>query len=144
MTDRETRSAKRMEGVKARKAATLDALNAQITAAAQAFEDLPSWSAFVKTIQVPNDLTPGVVTMRPELIKIAKPRPLTADECRVLYDLIADLVATNNALRSHAQEVAQMTDNWLTNFAGIQSIGNRIASFANFQHFSNEEHDNGE
>jgi hypothetical protein len=143
-TDRETRSAKRMEGVKTRQAADVDRLNAQINAANAAFEDLPSAASFLHTLQVPSDLTPAMLTNRPELVKLAKPRPLTADECKMLYALISDLMETNAALRRHAQEVARLADNWLTAFTGLGAVGHRIAHFANFEKFETEESDNGE
>lgn len=95
---------------------------------------LDGWNAFVDDILVPGDIYPALASGRPELIKLIQPRALSADEAKVLFDIIASLIGTNMALREHAQRVAQFTDNWADAFKALHSVGNRIQRFANFEH----------
>lgn len=93
---------------------------------------LDAWNAFVEEMKVPGDIYPALASGRPELIKLVQPRALTADEAKVLFDIIASLIGTNIALREHAEKVAQLVDNWAGMFAGLQGTGQRIQRFAQF------------
>lgn len=93
---------------------------------------IDSWAAFVGELQVPSDLYPALLTMRPELLKAVTPRALTADEHRTLLNLIAGLIETNVALRMHAQEVSTLANGWLDQFRGLDTVGRRIVAFAAF------------
>lgn len=93
---------------------------------------LDRWTSLVEEIKVPGDMYPALASGRPELIKLIQPRDLSAEEAKVLFDIIASLIGTNIALREHAQQLAQFTDNWTEAFKHLHSIGNRIQRFANF------------
>lgn len=94
---------------------------------------LDSWSSFVEALQVPNDLAVALMTGRYELVKAAKPRALTIDECATLYKLIAGLVETNAALREHTERVAMLTNRLNDALTGFASTAQSINDFANFR-----------
>ncbi len=94
---------------------------------------LASWSSFVEELKVPRDIYPALESNRPEMLALAVPRPMDADEVAVLYKLIGGLVRTNQALREHAEQLARLVDNWSQMFQGLASTGQRIHDFANFR-----------
>lgn len=98
---------------------------------------LRSWSAFVEDSRVPSDLMPAVITQRAELVRVVKPRILTASEHEVYLSLIATLLETNQALREHAQHVAQLTNNLVGHLTGFHSAARNIEHFANFRAIDN-------
>src|SRR6185369_5484759 len=102
---------------------------------------LESWNSFVTELPVPSDIAPALISSRAELLKIVKPRALSAEECATLYKLIGGLLDTNNALREHAKDLAQLVDNWEGNFKGLASLGFRIKNFANFKAPTNFDED---
>src|SRR5262252_8342811 len=83
---------------------------------------LDSWNSFVEELQVPGDLYPALVTMRPELVRAATPQALDRDQCIVLYKLIAGLLETNAALREHTARVAQLTENLASQMTGFMRV----------------------
>lgn len=95
---------------------------------------LDGWNAFVEELKVPSDLFPALITMRPELVRLAPKRPLTADEAEALYKLIAGLIETNIALREHASNVKIMVENWYGAIRGLVKTAGRIGRFAEFRH----------
>lgn len=95
---------------------------------------LDNWTELVDEIKVPAEIYPALMSGRPELIKLIQPRDLTADESKVLFDIIGTLIKTNTALRDHAEQVAQFVDNWAGAFAQLRSAGAKIQRFANFEH----------
>lgn len=105
---------------------------------------LTGWNAFVEELAVPPDMFPALVTNRPELLKAAKPRAMSAEEVAVLYKLIAGLIETNSALREHAEMLAQSVDSWADAFKQLRSVGNKIQRFANFEPVSEREFENAE
>jgi hypothetical protein len=100
---------------------------------AEILAKLDQIDAFTETVQVPRDFLPALMAGRPELLKIAQPRDMTAAEVKQLYDLIGVLVETNMALREHAHEVAKLTHNLLGGFTAVQSAARQIDHFANFR-----------
>jgi hypothetical protein len=102
---------------------------------------LNSWTEFVDALNVPNDLFPALMSNRPELVKLVKPRPLGAEEHGVYLDLIAGLMETNRALREHASTLARLTANWADAFTALRSVGHRIERFANFKRSSSHGED---
>jgi Trm5-related predicted tRNA methylase len=100
---------------------------------------LDSWNSFVTELKVPQDIIPAIITGRPELLMLATPRAMSAEEVKDLYKLIGGLVETNIALREHTAKVAQLVDNWGNNFKALQSIGEKIRNFANFKLSTDEE-----
>jgi hypothetical protein len=95
---------------------------------------LNCWNEFVEELKVPSELAPALVTMRPELIRLAQARPLSAEEAQALYRLVGALLETNMVLREHAQAVAAMTENWVGAIHGMVKVAGRIGRFAEFRH----------
>jgi hypothetical protein len=93
---------------------------------------LDSWNSFVEELQVPSELYPALVTNRPELLRLVQARPLTSDECAVIYKLVAGLLETNAALRLHTARVAQLTNNLNGAMKQFGSAAQSIQQFANF------------
>jgi len=117
---------------KARKRSRTEQLHEEVAELAK-HARLDSWNSFVEELQVPSDLYPALLTLRPQLLRAVTPRALTADECRALYQCIAGIIETNAALREHAEQVANLTQNWLDAFRGLDSIGRQIVDFAKFR-----------
>lgn len=95
---------------------------------------LETWNSFIEELQVPSELVPALLTARPQLIKLAKPRPLTAEEAEALYKLVGGLLETNMALREHAVHLSQMVGNWVGSIHGFIGVADRISCFAEFRH----------
>jgi hypothetical protein len=95
---------------------------------------LDAWTAFVDEMAVPGDMYPALASGRPELLKLIQPRAMTADEAKPLFDIIASLIATNMALREHAEQLALFAHNWADAFKALHSVGERIERFAKFEH----------
>lgn len=95
---------------------------------------LDAWNAFVEELQVPSELYPALMTNRPELVRLAPRRALTADEAGALYRLIAGLLETNQALRQHAAMTAQLVEDWMSTMQGMETTAYKIQHFANFRH----------
>ena len=94
---------------------------------------LASWNSFVEELDVPADLMPALVTMRPELLRLAPRRVLTAEEHDVLLRLLAGLLDTNIALQAHAQDLAEMTKTMDDTIRGLGAMTLRLRRYANFQ-----------
>jgi hypothetical protein len=90
-------------------------------------------NAFTEAVSCPAELYAGLQANRPELIRVAPARPLTADETKAVYSLIATLIETNAALREHAEQVSQLVENWGSHFKGLERTGNQIRQFAAFK-----------
>lgn len=113
------------------------ALNEEIARLTDACK-LDDWRSFVEEVQVPADIAAALVTGRPELLCLMRPRALTEDECAKLYKLIGVLISTNMGLREHAQQLSGLVDNWMQQFDGIRGVATQINHFANFRKFSTE------
>jgi hypothetical protein len=100
---------------------------------------LDNWTAFVDEMKVPADIYPALASGRPELLKLMQPRALSADEAKVLFNIIGSLISTNMALREHAEQLALFTHNWADAFKALRGVGERIERFANFEHDAEEE-----
>lgn len=111
---------------------TLEALDKQVTDLSDRCR-LKDWSYYIESIELPQDVLPALMTGRPELLQHLKPRALTEEETAKLYKALAALIETNMALREHAQQLAQLTDNWAQQFRGLEGVGNKIQNFANFR-----------
>lgn len=92
------------------------------------------WNEFVEGLNIPSELVPAFVTCRPELVRLAQVRPLTAEEAQALYTLIGALLETNMVLREHAQQVETMIQNWVGSIYGMVGVAGRIGRFAAFRH----------
>jgi hypothetical protein len=109
-----------------------ETLSEQIRAMSAASK-LPGWNSLTETAQVPGPLAAAFATGRPELIRLAAPQALSADECRALYEFIGILLATNRELQLHAQRVAQLTEQFVSTFKGTLATARLIDDFANFR-----------
>lgn len=94
---------------------------------------LEYWSSLIEEISCPPEVAVALATMRPELMKLAKPRELTAEEAAALYRVIEVLIRTNFALQKHAIETAKMVNIWSSSFQQLESLGYRINEFASFR-----------
>lgn len=94
---------------------------------------LDGWEAYVRELDLPIELMPALMTGRPELLMLLKPRAMTEEEVRKLYQLIGTLMETNFALQEHAQQISQQVSIWLDAFKHLNSVGRRIGHFANFR-----------
>jgi hypothetical protein len=95
---------------------------------------LDTWTQFVDELKIPMDIYPALASGRPELIKLAKPRDLTAVETEALLNIIGCLIETNFALREHAAQLADFVGTWTDAFKHLRSVGDRIQRFALFDH----------
>jgi hypothetical protein len=102
---------------------------------------LDSWTALATPINCPGDLLPALTSGRAELISAIPPRDLKAEEVKTLLDIIAALIDTNIALRTHSEQVAKMTNIWASSFSQLRSLGYRIEKFAHFHHSEAEMED---
>jgi hypothetical protein len=93
---------------------------------------LEHWNCFVGVLRVPSELAPAFMTRRSELVRLAPRRPLSAEECGVLYDLVAGLLETNEALRAHAALVAEISAQQEDALGGALRAIRRARAFANF------------
>lgn len=97
-------------------------------------QKLDSWTEFIEELKVPSEIFPALVTMRPELIRLAPKRELSAEQAEALYRLIAALIETNMALREHASDLANTVQNWVGSIHGLVGVADRIGRFAQFRH----------
>ena len=95
---------------------------------------LDAWNAFVEELKVPSELFPALMTNRPEMVRLAPRRPLSAEEADALYNLIAGLIETNSALREHAAQVATLVQDWMSGIHGLISTARKVRQFARFEH----------
>lgn len=110
-----------------------EALNLELVQLAKKAR-LQGWNEFVQEVKVPTDLYAALLSNRPELVRLAPKRDMTAAEVTSLYELIYTLMETNEALRQHAQRVALLVKNWHQQFKGLATAGAQIERFANFKH----------
>lgn len=94
---------------------------------------LDSWSSFVEELKLPSEIFPAIMTGRPELLRIAQPRAITAEEHAAYLALIAGLIETNAALRAHTEQVAHLVETWMGQFQGSFALAQQINQFAAFQ-----------
>lgn len=87
----------------------------------------------------PPEMFGALITGRPELIKLAKPRALNEEECGQLYQLIGTLIETNTLLREHAETTGKLVADWADLFKGLASLGLEIENFAQFRVSSDTE-----
>lgn len=80
---------------------------------------LPSANGFAEELKIPGDMMMAFAADRPELLVLAKPRALDAEQVGVLITLIGVLMKTNRALRAHITgtgELIGIIDEVLTNY----------------------------
>jgi|SRR5215471_13281317 len=118
-------------------------LDAAIVALAREAK-LDGWNAFVEELKVPSELFGALMTNRPEMVRLAQRRPLTAQEADALYNLIAGLIETNSALRAHAAQVASLVQDWMSGIHGMISTARKVRQFARFEHSGIYEGDDDE
>jgi hypothetical protein len=94
---------------------------------------MPGPASLTEDVAMPPEFVAAFVTGRPELVKLVRPRALTEEECKSLYNAMAVLIQTNAALIEHAQRLATSVDQWDNAFKQLDSVGRRIVDFANFR-----------
>lgn len=95
---------------------------------------LKRWNELVEEVNpTDNALAAAIMTGRGSLVKLAKPRVLSEDECRKLYHLIGVLMETNSHLQQHAQHVAILVEQWREHFKGMATSATKVIDFANFR-----------
>src|SRR5262245_51819952 len=71
----------------------------------------PAWlrtpSEYAEEIQVPGDLLPALASNRPEMLKLVRPRALTADEHKTYLELIRIAMETNYALQCRLRQMEE-------------------------------------
>lgn len=102
-------------------------------------ERMRTWNDFVREIKVPAEIAPAFQTGRIELIKLARPRALSAEECGALYDVIGGLLETNQALKEHAQLVGDLVATTHQGLKGAVHAVERMRRFAAFEEPVEEE-----
>lgn len=109
----------------------------------KAFEcDLDDFTSFARVLNVPAEMVPAVMAGRPELMSLAKPRPLTQEDCRILYEMVGNLLETNAQLRRHAHLISSVVEDWILHFRGLAAVSRRIQEFASFQPLAECEDEN--
>lgn len=94
---------------------------------------LSKWSDFISELQVPGDIVPAISTGRIELLKLAQPRPLSVEECNVLYKFIGGLLETNQALQQHASLISRMAAEVERTISGVEGVAGRLRAYADFR-----------
>lgn len=103
--------------------------------------ELKAWNEFTQEITIPNDLAIAFMTGRPEMVKMFKPRPLSAEECKIFLEAISILLETNNELRRHAASLADAVENVRGHMLGLQRSIQDVADFANFRQPTEDDED---
>lgn len=93
---------------------------------------LKSWSELIEAVDVPMDLAAALATGRVELLKLAQPRAMDAEEVMRLYKLIGVLIDTNFALQAHAREVSSMAATAYSQIRGALTYSRKLQQFAGF------------
>lgn len=86
-----------------------------------------------ETVAVPREFAVALMTRRPEMMRLVQPRALTVEECAAVYQLVATLIETNDALINHAQGVETLADNVTQQFKGVTSMLRQLEDFAAFR-----------
>lgn len=96
------------------------------------------------TISLPPELAVALATGRPELIKLARPRPLEEKEVAALYHAIAVLIETNQLLQQHVNDLAHLAEIVATSLKGAVRQANEIALVGRFKSGQGGGEDGGE
>ena len=116
----------------------LDELN-ELIDLCQQDTGLRHWAELVEGIDVPTDLAIALSTGRAELLRLATPRDMTAEEVGRLYKMIEVLIRTNMLLQRHSAHVARQVTIWAQAFRQLHAVGRRIEHFANFRRTDEDE-----
>lgn len=97
---------------------------------------LDSWESFIEHMELPGEFVPAMMTMRPDLLVLVGKRtePMSAADANKLIECIRVLMATNIALKQHAEQVSHLVGNWMNSFKSAHSVAEQISMFANFRH----------
>lgn len=102
-------------------------------------KQLDSWNSWVREAQVPGELSMAILTGRLELLKLAKPKPLTEEECKVLYELLGVLIETNLTLQQHSLLVAELSSQIGNHVGAAVGQASKLKEYANFRNPVEEE-----
>lgn len=81
----------------------------------------------------PMAVVAAFTAQRPELLKLAKPEPMTAEQVGSMFKLLAVVIETNLALQQHSREVAVLVSTWMQAIQGMTKAAHRIEQFAHFR-----------
>lgn len=95
---------------------------------------LDSWNSFVRELPLPAEIMPALQTGRPELLVLAQPRPMNADEVGAMFKLVGGLIETMFALREHAEELHHLARDLRQQYSGTVRLAEKIEQFAGFEH----------
>lgn len=118
----------RPEGV-----STIERISEQEVRLRALHEKMNGWNEYVREMRVLPDVAPALSTGRPELLALMSPRPLTEEECRVLFDMLAVLIETNQALRMHSELLAQIAEQQAQLVHGAAKKLDQMIDYANFR-----------
>lgn len=96
-------------------------------------DKMSGWNEYVREMKVLPDIAPALSTGRAELLALMAPRPLTAEECGVLFDMLGVLIETNNALRQHSELLAQVAEQQAQLVHGAARKLDQMIDFAHFR-----------
>lgn len=95
-------------------------------------EKLDGWASLCEEVPLPSDLAAALMTGRPELVALCKPRDMTAAEVAPLLNLIRVLLKTNRLLQEHAQAVSEMAFDARRLLQGTVTKLFRLGDYASF------------
>lgn len=99
----------------------------------ESLEEIRRPNELVADIKLPNDLLIGFMAGRPELIKLAKPRPLNEEECAAVYHALEVLLRTNIALQRHSHLCGELADHIYSSLVGLSKHTDSLRDFGHFR-----------
>jgi len=103
---------------------------------------LQHWNELVENVNaIDPSLAIAIDSGRGSVVKAFAPRPLTAEEAKLLFHLVGVMIETNQALQQHAQQTAELVNQWVGHFKGMFKTARMIESFAHFKNLHDEEDD---
>lgn len=94
---------------------------------------ISKWNDFVRELPILPELAPAIATGRLELLRLAAPRALTAEECGKMFALVGGLLETNQVLQRHSQLLSQLAKQVSSGIDAAQAQATRLSAYANYQ-----------
>ncbi len=133
MSDRQDKGWSPVQSHKLKGQTTSERISENEEALKTLHEKMHSWNEFCRDMPVLPDLGPALSTGRVELLALAKPRPLSEEECKVLFQGFSVLIETNNALRMHSQLVSQLAAQQYELAGGMVKKLGELVEYAEFR-----------
>lgn len=96
-------------------------------------DKMHGWNEYVRDMKVLPDVAPALSTGRPELLALMAPRPLSEEECKVLFDMLTVLIETNAALRLHSELIGQVAEQQAQLVNGAARKLDQLIDYAHFR-----------